>query len=325
MSLSPQALPDRLQAWLSRLAPSAARPVAQPLLDAPAIMALFHQARQQTALATSQQDVAHRRLGDSRSVYRGAGLDYEESRPYQAGDERRFMNWRVTARTGELTMKVFREERKPGTFILLDRRCSMRFGSRRRLKVTQAVRAAALLAFSAQQQNMPVSGVVLENKPDWHGESHDPLAAFRLINAAARPCPPCQQASGAPSLVSVLKLLQAMLTPGSRVFLVSDFYDADQSIRPLLLGLAQQHRLTAIHIIDAAEQQLPDAGLLELYEADRQHSQLVDSSDPALRARFESQAAELLKQRQRLFTALGLGYLHLQTDTEAIAAVLAQA
>ncbi len=325
MALSPKALPDRLQAWLRHVTPSASRSVAQPLLDAQAIMALFHQAREQTASAALQQDVAHRLLGDNRSVYRGTGLDYEESRPYQAGDERRFMNWRATARTGALTMKVFREERKPGTFILIDRRCSMRFGSRRRLKVSQAVHAAALLAFSAQQQNMPVSGVILEDNPDWHGESHDPRAAFKLINAAARPCPPCRHASRAPSLVSVLKLLQAMLTAGSRVFLVSDFYDADESTRPLLLGLAQKHAVTAIHIIDAAERQLPDAGLLDLYATERQHNQLVDSSDPALRARFEKQAAALLERRQQLFTSLGLGYLRLQADSEASAALIAQA
>jgi uncharacterized protein (DUF58 family) len=77
-------------------------------------------------------------------------MDYDESRPYFPGDELRFMNWRVTARTGEPHMKVFREERKPSVFIVVDRRQNMCFGTRRRLKVSQAVRAAAVTAFDAR-------------------------------------------------------------------------------------------------------------------------------------------------------------------------------
>ena len=82
--------------------------------------------------------------------------------PTIAGDELRFMNWRATARTGEPHMKVFREERMPAVFIVVDRRQSMRFGTRKRLKVTQAVRAAAVTAFFARLRNAPVAGVLLE-------------------------------------------------------------------------------------------------------------------------------------------------------------------
>jgi uncharacterized protein (DUF58 family) len=135
----------------------------KPLLTRKEILDLRYRVEQDRASTVYRHEVEHRTLGDARSVYRGYGMDYDESRPYFPGDELRFMNWRVTARTGEPHMKVFREERKPTVFIVVDRRQNMCFGTRRRLKVSQAVRAAAVTAFDARLNNAPVAGLLLES------------------------------------------------------------------------------------------------------------------------------------------------------------------
>ena len=109
-----------------------------PLLDSKTIADLRQRSLGVIDHKTKNTSVLHREHGEYVSPRRGYGLDYEESRVYQPGDDLRFMNWRLTARSGEPHIKVFREERRPSAFILLDRRNGMRFGTRLRLKVTQA-------------------------------------------------------------------------------------------------------------------------------------------------------------------------------------------
>ena len=92
--------------------------IQQPLLTRAEILEIRTRLAQLQEQSQHTHEVAHRLYGDAQSVYRGYGLDYEESRPYQRGDELRFMNWRLSARTGELYMKVFREERHPSVFVL---------------------------------------------------------------------------------------------------------------------------------------------------------------------------------------------------------------
>ena len=105
-----------------------------PLLDTQTILGLKEQIQIHQNNSSNHKEIQHPMTGDSRSIFRGGGLDFEESRMYQAGDDLRYMNWRLTARSGEPYMKVFREERQPGIFIVVDRRPSMRFGTKKRLK-----------------------------------------------------------------------------------------------------------------------------------------------------------------------------------------------
>ena len=139
----------------------------QPLLNNNEILELLLRVKNNKKSRSHKYDISFRKIGDVRSTYRGHGIDYEESRLYQSGDDPRYMNWQLSARTGQHYMKVFREERQPGIFILIDRRNSMRFGTQQRLKVTQAVRAAAIAAFSAQENNFSIGGVILDDEIEW--------------------------------------------------------------------------------------------------------------------------------------------------------------
>lgn len=302
-----------------------------PLLSQNEILKLRVQVEQHNGTVEYRHEVEHRTLGDARSVYRGYGMDYDESRPYFPGDELRFMNWRVTARTGEPHMKVFREERKPGVFIVVDRRQDMRFGTRCRLKVTQAVRAAAVMAFDARLRNAPVAGVLLESaqksKLSWIAESFDEAGVFNFIHAANKPCPPPVSAQLTPpvsdineeSLSHVIKLLTPMLAQGSSVILISDFHDLDDSCRSSLLELSMTHHLQAIHIIDPVEVELPECGNL-LVPSQKKSRPLIgiDSSNNNSSSQYHKLASTFLESKQQLFRSLAIPCQTVMTDDDRI-------
>ncbi len=317
--------PDK---WLARFS-NPQPPADTPLLSRDEILSLRMQLDQNNNHPTYRHEVEHRTLGDARSVYRGYGMDYDESRPYFPGDELRFMNWRVTARTGQPHMKVFREERKPGVFIAVDRRQSMRFGTRRRLKVTQAVRAAAATAFSARSQNTPVAGVLLESGEKaalhWIPESFDESGVFNFIHSANRPGPPphTAQLNGMPDTLNeesfsrVIKLLTPMLARGSDVILISDFHDLEDDCRSSLLELSMTHHLRAIQIIDPIELELPACGNI-LVPLQQGSYRSINSSDNQSRKQYVEAASALVESKQQMFKSLAIPSQRLMTDDDRI-------
>jgi len=315
---------------------SASKPrlqVSTPLLTRNEILRLRQQVEQQNRSFDYRHEVEHRTLGDARSVYRGYGMDYDESRPYYPGDELRFMNWRVTARTGKPHMKVFREERKPGVFIVVDRRQDMRFGTRTRLKVTQAVRAATIIAFDARLRNAPVSGVLLEsstkNKLTWLAETFDEAGVFNFIHNATKPCPPpgsmkipsTSKGKNEQTFSRLIKMMAPMLTRGSNVVLISDFHDLDDTCRPNLLELSMTHHLQAVRIADPIELSLPDCGNL-LVQAERHTAIGINSSSTQTSSRYKESASHFLGSKQQLFRSLAIPCQTIMTDDDDITRIV---
>lgn len=292
------------------------------LLDRAEILDLYSRTQHRLSPFLHRYEVAHRNIGDVRSQYRGAGLDYEESRAYQYGDELRYMNWRLTARTGEMMMKVFREERRPDVFILLDRRAGMRFGTRRRLKVTQAVRAVAVAAFAAYLRNMAVSGVMLDSTAQWLDLRYGEQGVFDLIQRMCAPCPPAtpDQANrdSVTGLTEVLSALCEILTPGTVLYLMSDFADLDEAHRTRLLQLVSQHNVHVIYLIDPAELSLPSAGRLGFVSLSGHETQVINTSNKDISERYTEASTQYIQQRQNLFRSLDIPCRQVLTTCEDI-------
>lgn len=324
---------DGLRNCLPKFLIANANDLTRPLLSQEEILDLRVRVLLQQAQPDNRFHTAHQRMGDTRSVHRGYGLDYEESRAYQAGDEPRYMNWALTARTGELFMKVFREERRPGIFVVVDRRSTMRFGTHTRLKVAQAARAATCISFSAQPAHAAVGGVILNaapQAPQWIKETHGEQTALDLIHAASAPCPPAsffRENTNRPTAREtdfgyLLNMLQTSLIPGTTIYLISDFIDLDEQHRPKLMQLAAENPVHAIHIFDPVEQQLPHVGKVHLQTPGDSQEMTVDTNDPDINAVYESAALNHFTVRKQLFHALGIRYLPLSTVTDAIEAEL---
>ena len=293
--------------------------IQQPLLNNNEILDLLLRV-QSTKKKQPQHDIAFRQIGDSRSVYRGHGMDYEESRHYQPGDDPRYMNWQLSARTGQHYMKVFREERQPGVFILVDRRHSMCFGTKQRLKITQAARAAAVAALSALENNFSVGGVILNNELEWFKDNHNKQAIFDFIHQSARPAIPVfeKQLTQEPGLEDVFRMLNEVLIKGSTIYLISDFYDIDEKSQSVLLQLSSSHQIHAIQITDPSEIKLPKAGTIALKSVSSNKQFNINTHSSRQQKNYELASANFFSTKKSLFENLAISYKQIFTTEDLI-------
>lgn len=291
----------------------------QALVSKKELLELLLQVKSTKKTHQYKSEVAFKQAGDIRSIYRGHGMDYEESRRYQPGDDPRYMNWQLSARAGQHYMKVFREERQLGVFILIDRRQSMRFGTRKRLKITQAVRAAAIAAFSAQENNYSIGGVILDDNIEWFKESKNKQAAFNFINQAARPVPPLhKRQSNEPNIDDVLHMLNEILTSGSTVYLISDFHDLNKISQSTLLQLSSSHQIRAIQITDSAEINLPKAGVITLKDSILGKRQQLNSNSLHQQENYKIAAKEYFSVKKSIFKDIVIPYQTILTTDDNI-------
>lgn len=292
--------------------------LAAPLLDSASILDISQRAQKYFGKGVPPRVVAQRLSGEATSIFRGRGLDYEESRIYQPGDDLRLMDWRLMARSSLPHIKVFHEEHRPAVFLLVDRRAAMRFGTQVRLKTAQAARVAALLAFAYRWLNTPVAGLCLQADPQWLSQSNDVEGIFYFINAIAKPCPPVTPDITEPYLSTTLKSLQTQLNRGSIIYLLSDFIDLEEQHRPLLMHLAAEFDVKAIHIVDPGEERLPNAGRLKLFGFGNATAFAIDTSNPFIRAEYQEAAKRHLDSREKLFKALNIPYMRMATNSDDI-------
>lgn len=228
--------------------------------------------------------------GPVKSNFRGRGIEFEEVRCYEPGDDVRNIDWRVTARTGTAHTKMFREERERPVYLLVDQRSSMFFGSRETLKSVQTVHAAALLAWSTLAGGDRVGGLVLGD-----GEHHEvrPRRSRRAVIELLRLCHGFntrlgartpQPDANATTLGGALATMRRVVRPGSLVFLLSDFADWDDSAERQLHLLARHAEIAAICVVDPLEIDLPATGRCSVSDG-RQRREL-DTRDETLRRHY---------------------------------------
>lgn len=262
--------------------------------------------------------VQHRHPGESRSVHFGAGLDFEEPRRYQPGDDVRHMDWRITARTGHPHVKVYREEHQPGLHLMIDRGAGMRFGTHRRLKVAQAVRVAAFFAFGAAPENAPIGATF------WEPEELALLAgagergATHLLGLANRPCPPLDtiSASKQRSFAQVLSRLAESLPRGTRIVLLSDFAQLDDGCSAALARLAAHHKVIAVQILDAAEVVLPNVGMARFEDCGRTTASWIDTASQAVRTGYRHRAQQQHARQESTLRKAGVQFFRIMADAD---------
>jgi uncharacterized protein (DUF58 family) len=230
--------------------------------------------------------------GDYHSVFKGRGMNFEDVREYQPGDEIRAIDWNVTARLGTAFVKKFTEERELTVVLVVDVSASGNFGSASQSKRELAAEIACLLAFSAIRNNDKVGLLLFSDNvelfiPPKKGRSHT-LRIIREIlffEPAGR--------GTAPSLA--LDYLNKVVTRRAVVFFISDFQTSDFSRELAVSG--RRHDFIAVHIQDQREEHLPNVGIITLEDAETGEQIEINTADRNTRARFsalaETQRAEL--------------------------------
>lgn len=259
---------------------------------------------------THQRRVRNARAGGYVSQFRGRGIDFDEVRSYQPGDDIRLLDWRVTARTGKPHTKLFREERERTVLLVVDNSASMQFGTRVAFKSVIAARAAAMLAWSAMRAGDRIGGLVFAE--GYHYEiPPDAGQAGVLPLLKALSSPPANQRHS--NLISALKRLRAVARTGSLIFLISDFYQWDDECQTILGQLAQHNDIAGIHIYDILEQSLPAKNNLYRF-AHGQQKLMIDSADKTLRQAYTAQFTQRLQQLQHFMRTVKMPLISLATD-----------
>ncbi|MDO9466356.1 MAG: DUF58 domain-containing protein [Thiobacillus sp.] len=301
-------MPVRLKRLLRlRAQPDSTEAVVHAPLIAAADMAGL--AAQASLLATQpMREVHDHHAGDWASRWLGRGLDFEESRLYSAGDDIRDMDWRTTARTGRPHLKIYREERQPTVHLVIDRGATMRFGTRRRLKVAQVARVAAVLAFASAGRNGVIGATLWDAQDQDLPPRHGRLAALALIEQAAAPCPPLTDPASTESLhhADRLAALEASLPRGAQLVLISDFGWLTAEHESQLARLAARFEVWAIQIIDAAERALPDLGLVRFHDMASGQGAWLDTAQAAVRDACQSAWTQRLDAQAARFARAGV-------------------
>lgn len=228
------------------------------------------------------------------SRFKGRGMEFDEARLYQAGDDIRRIDWKVTARSGSPHTKIFREERERPVFISVDNRASMHFATRGVFKFVQAAKLAALLAWAAQMQGDRIGGQLFsEQQCQELKPQNGRHAVLRFLNMLVTTPQP---GTALFSLEHVLARLIEHARPGSRVYLISDFRGLNAQAEQHLLKLARHCEVVLIMVFDPLEKSLP-ATQGRYRFTDEQRDMVIDTGD---RIRFQNYQQRFIQHQQHI-------------------------
>jgi len=247
--------------------------------------------------------------GEYRSVFRGRGMEFDEVREYQPGDEVSSIDWNVTARTGYPHVKRFVEERQLTVLFLVDASGSGFFGSTDRLKVEIATEVCAFLAFSATKSNDKVGLVVFTDEVETY---IPPAKGSRHVLRVIRELALLEPRGRKTRIESALDYLGRVAHRRCVVFLVSDFID-DRYERALAIA-GKRHDVVAVVITDPRETFLPTAGILELQDPESGERFLLDTSCAHSRAGYEEAWLEFSRQRDKTLRKVGVDSINVRAD-----------
>ena len=270
------------------------------------LQSLLRLQSQVRTLQLAKRHAQARHTGQHRSVFKGRGMDFAESRPYQAGDDIRTIDWRVTARSGKVHTKIFQEEREKPVLVWVDLRRSMFFATRGRFKSVVAAEVASVLVWKTLADSDRAGGLLqlasgehVEFKP-----ARSRSKVLELLQAIAdttqKTPEPSDQAPQKRVLQDSWQRLNRVSSAGTQIYVISDFRGVDAAALQQLAMLTQHATVTLIAIRDPFEEQLPQQGQLKITNGRR--SLWVNLKQRLWRDRYEQrqqQIASLLQEFSR--------------------------
>jgi len=281
-------------------------------LIAVSLKTLVDLAKPALALNLQQASIRSLQSGGYVSRFKGRGMEFDEARLYQAGDDIRSIDWRVTARTGKPHTKLFREERERPVFISVDNRPAMHFATRGVFKSVLAAKLAGLLAWTAQQHGDRIGGQIFsENECRELKPQNGKHAVLRFLNALVRPEQPMESRF---TFEHVLARLTQHARPGSRVYIISDFRGINDKAETHLARLSQHCDVILIMVYDALEKSLPETGRYRF--TDNQRDVVIDSADRQRLLNYQRRFALHQQHLQALAKKMGLAFILCSTTDD---------
>ena len=253
------------------------------------------------------------------SHFRGRGMEFDESRPYQPGDDPRSIDWRVTARSTTAYTKLFREERERPVLVVTDLRSNMHFATRGCFKSVNAARAAALIAWAAHHRGDRLGGLIFGDTT--HRELKPRLgrrAALRFVHQLAehkdwqnRGVP-----EGGEPLTQAMSALRRVARPGSLVVVISDFIGFDRAAQSYLSSVARHNEVLAVFMNDPLERQLPPPGRYRIVSPNDELA--IDTYAAAARRDYENDFAKRSHDLESFCHRYGVHLMPMSTDDDPV-------
>jgi len=252
--------------------------------------------------------------GQYKSVFRGRGMEFDEVREYQPGDDVRTIDWNVTARTGTPFIKRFCEERELTVLFLVDVSASGAFGSEVRSKLDMVVEVAALLMFSALKNNDKVGLLTFcDEVIDYFPPRKGKATVLHLIRQLVS----LQPVARPTNLEAALEFLSRVQKRRAVTFLISDFL-APRAQHAMAV-CNKRHDLIAITVTDPREHVLPDVGFVKLVDAETGQVVELDTRHRQVRALFETRTARRSEELSEQLKRVGVDELGIRTDEDYLA------
>ncbi len=247
--------------------------------------------------------------GEYESVFKGQGMEFEEVREYQPGDEIRTIDWNVTARMGQPYIKKYVEERELVMMLLVDTSASADFGTHQQTKAEIAAEISALLAFSAIKNSDKVGLICFTDNvelfvPPRKGVKHVLRVVREILYFA-----PHQRGT---NISAALEYVDRVIRRKSVVFLISDF--RDQGYEKRLQVTSKRHDLIAITLQDRREEILPNVGLIELEDAETGEVVVLDTRDAKAREMYQQLNLSVVETRRKFFQSNKIDNIEIRTE-----------
>jgi len=283
---------------------------------------IFKKVRQiQIRTSHMVQDVL---AGQYESVFKGQGIEFEEVREYQPGDDIRTIDWNVTARTGRPFVKKFVEERELTVMLVVDLSGSQSFGTHTRSKAELAAELCAVIAFSAITNNDKVGLIIFTDRiekfiPPKKGRRH----VLRVIRDVLSFTP---EGHGT-DIAIAMEYLNKVTTRRTVSFLVSDFFEQPgegsvEDYKKALRIASKRHDVIAIIIADPREWELPKVGIMEFQDAETGEIVMIDTSSSRVREEFRRLSEERIQRRTELFRSASVDSISVQTGKPYVGELL---
>lgn len=251
--------------------------------------------------------------GEYHSAFKGKGMSFKEVREYAAGDDIRFIDWNVSARFGHPYSKLFEEERELTVMLMIDISASTLFGTVHARKKDIITELAAVLTFSAINNNDKVGVIFYSDKversiPPKKGREHALFIVRELLTMTSE-----KKATG---LSTALRRFNNATRQKSIAFVLSDFIDAGYEDGLRVAG--SRHDIIGIKVYDRMDMQLPRAGLLEVKDLETGEQQWVDSNSSRVRQGYEKEFFRVTEFSKQVFSKAGCDLLHVRTDQDYV-------
>ncbi len=257
------------------------------------------------------------------SRFRGRGMEFDESRPYQPGDDPRSIDWRVTARSTTAYTKLFREERERPVLIAVDLRSNMHFATQGCFKSVNASRAAALLSWAAHHRGDRLGGLIFGDTT--HRELKPRLgrrAALRFVHELVEHPDWVRRDSKArneDALTQAMSALRRVTRPGSLVVVISDFAGFSRAAQSYLSSVARHNEVLAVFLSDPLERELPPPGRYRLVSP---HDELaIDTYAAPARRDYEHAYEARLEELEKFCQRYGVHLMPMSTDDDPVSAL----